>query len=612
MNKDVFRKLRQMLMEELDLSRELSDKEILDVIDELILNQIKDVRLALKEKVQLRQELFYSVRKLDVLQELVDDETVTEIMVNGPDTIFVERAGKLMKWHKSFTSAEKLEDVIQQIVGKCNRVINESMPIVDARLENGSRVNAVIYPVALNGPILTIRRFPEHPITMEKLIALGSITQECAEFLEKLVKARYSMVIGGGTGSGKTTFLAAMSEYIPKDERLITIEDNAELRIRGIDNLVRLEAKMANMEGAVSVTIRDLIKSALRMRPDRIIVGEVRGGEAMDMLQALNTGHEGSLSTAHANSARDALPMNRSKIGSILNYDLEFSGGTASTITFKDDQKVNDSLEKQVVKAYEKVSKSTSVQSQKVKANNQMVVKSVELNLSQRKQIENTLKKDYKVKSVTTENISSTISNEMQRDAFISVVISAICMLIYIAIRFKDVKFGSSAIIALINDVLVVFAAYSVGRLSVGGTFIACMLTIIGYSINSTIVIFDRIRENLKLQTIRTRDDIKALVNQSISSTLVRTINTSLTTFVMVLALFICGVSSLREFALALMVGVIGGAFSSVFLTGPLWYMMKTRIGSDVIKENQAASQAQPEKITANPNRKKKKKKKRK
>ena len=307
-----------------------------------------------------------------------------------------------------------------------------------------------------------------------------------------------------------------------------------------------------------------------------------------------------------------ALPMNRSKIGSILNYDLEFSGGTASTITFKDDQQVNDSLEKQVVKAYEKVSKSTSVQSQKVKANNQMVVKSVELNLSQRKQIESTLKKDYKVKSVTTENISSTISNEMQRDAFISVVISAICMLIYIAIRFKDVKFGSSAIIALINDVLVVFAAYSVGRLSVGGTFIACMLTIIGYSINSTIVIFDRIRENLKLQTIRTRDDIKALVNQSISSTLVRTINTSLTTFVMVLALFICGVSSLREFALALMVGVIGGAFSSVFLTGPLWYMMKTRIGSDAIKENQAASQAQPEKITANPNRKKKKKKKRK
>ena len=278
MSREIFGRLRQMLMEQLDLSRELSDKEILDVIDELILNQTEGMRLALKEKVRLRQELFYSVRKLDVLQELVDDETVTEIMVNGPDTIFVERAGKLMKWHKSFTSREKLEDVIQQIVGKCNRVVNESMPIVDARLENGSRVNAVIYPVALDGPILTIRRFPEHLITMEKLTSLGSITPECAGFLQKLVQARYSMVIGGGTGSGKTTFLAALSEYIPRDERIITIEDNAELRIRGIDNLVRLEAKMANMAGAASVTIRDLIRSALRMRPDRIIVGEARRG----------------------------------------------------------------------------------------------------------------------------------------------------------------------------------------------------------------------------------------------------------------------------------------------------------------------------------------------
>lgn len=263
--------------------------------------------MPLKEKVQLRQELFYSVRKLDVLQELIEDESVTEIMVNGPDTIFVERGGKLSKWHKSFTSREKLEDVIQQIVGKCNRVVNESMPIVDARLENGARVNAVIYPVALNGPILTIRRFPEHPITMEKLIELGSLSQECAQFLRKLVQARYSMVIGGGTGSGKTTFLAALSEFIPCDERIITVEDNAELRIQGIENLVRLEAKMANVDGGASVTIRELIRTALRMRPDRIIVGEVRGGEAMDMLQALNTGHEGSLSTAHANSSRDML-----------------------------------------------------------------------------------------------------------------------------------------------------------------------------------------------------------------------------------------------------------------------------------------------------------------
>lgn len=307
MSRETFRKLRGMLMEQMDLSRELTDGEILDIIDELILSQMRESCTALKEKVQLRQELFYSVRKLDVLQELIEDESVTEIMVNGPEAIFVERAGKLTRWHKSFTSREKLEDVIQQIVGKCNRVVNESMPIVDARLENGARVNAVIYPVALNGPILTIRRFPEHPITMEKLIELGSLSMECAQFLHKLVQARYSMVIGGGTGSGKTTFLAALSEFIPGDERIITVEDNAELRIQGIDNLVRLEAKMANVDGGTSVTIRDLIRTALRMRPDRIIVGEVRGGEAMDMLQALNTGHEGSLSTAHANSSRDML-----------------------------------------------------------------------------------------------------------------------------------------------------------------------------------------------------------------------------------------------------------------------------------------------------------------
>ena len=306
MSNDHFRKLRQLLMEKLDLARELSDQEILEQIDDLILNGMRESALSLKEKVQLRQELFYSVRKLDVLQELIEDDSVTEIMVNGPESIFVERAGKLKKWEKGFTSREKLEDVIQQIVGRCNRVVNESMPIVDARLENGARVNEVIRPVALNGPILTIRRFPDTPITMEKLIALGSLPRECAEFLETLVKARYSMVIGGGTGSGKTTFLGALSNYIPKDERLITIEDNAELKIQGVQNLVRLEAKMANVDGGTSITIRDLIRTALRMRPDRIVVGEVRGGEAVD-IKALNTGHEGSLSTAHANSAVDML-----------------------------------------------------------------------------------------------------------------------------------------------------------------------------------------------------------------------------------------------------------------------------------------------------------------
>lgn len=287
MSRETFQSLRMLLMEKLDLARELTDEEILEEIDTLILERMRDSCLSLKEKVQLRQELFHSVRKLDVLQELIEDETVTEIMVNGPDAIFVERAGKLSRWEKTFTSGEKLEDVIQQIVGKCNRVVNESMPIVDARLENGARVNAVIRPVALNGPILTIRRFPDTPITMEKLIALGSLPAECAEFLKTLVRARYSMVIGGGTGSGKTTFLGALSNFIPSDERLITIEDNAELKIQGIENLVRLEAKMANTEGATSVTIRDLIKTALRMRPDRIVVGEVRGGEAVDMLQAL-------------------------------------------------------------------------------------------------------------------------------------------------------------------------------------------------------------------------------------------------------------------------------------------------------------------------------------
>lgn len=320
MGKENFQMLRKQLMEKLDLFRELSDEEILDAIDDLILHTKREACISLKEKVELRQELFYSVRKLDVLQELIDDNSVTEIMVNGPESIFVERNGMLSKWNKSFTSKEKLEDVIQQIVGKCNRVVNESMPIVDARLENGARVNAVIAPVALNGPILTIRRFPDKPITMERLISLGSLTEECAAVLEKLVQARYSIVIGGGTGSGKTTFLGALSNYIPKDERIITIEDNAELKLQGIANLVRLEAKMANVEGGVSIGIRDLIKSALRMRPDRIVVGEVRGGEAVDMLQALNTGHDGSLSTAHANSSRDML--SRLETMTLMGVDL--------------------------------------------------------------------------------------------------------------------------------------------------------------------------------------------------------------------------------------------------------------------------------------------------
>lgn len=322
MSRETFQSLRMLLMEKLDLARELTDEEILEEIDTLILERMRDSCLSLKEKVQLRQELFHSVRKLDVLQELIEDETVTEIMVNGPDAIFVERAGKLSRWEKTFTSGEKLEDVIQQIVGKCNRVVNESMPIVDARLENGARVNAVVRPVALNGPILTIRRFPDTPITMEKLIALGSLPAECAEFLKTLVRARYSMVIGGGTGSGKTTFLGALSNFIPSDERLITIEDNAELKIQGIENLVRLEAKMANTEGATSVTIRDLIKTALRMRPDRIIVGETRDGAVVSLLSAMSTGHEGSMSTGHANSPENLVNV---RIPTMMEMDKDSS-----------------------------------------------------------------------------------------------------------------------------------------------------------------------------------------------------------------------------------------------------------------------------------------------
>ena len=302
-----FDSLREKLMDLLEEHGDAEDDEIRAMIDDLVLADSGERRLSVTERLNLGRELFYSVRRLDILQDLIDDKSVTEIMVNGPDCIYVEQNGKIRKWERAFTSREKLEDVIQQIVGKCNRVVNEQNPIVDARLSDGSRVNAVIAPIALDGPILTIRQFPEEPITMEKLIRSGSITKEAAEDLRVLVAAGYSMIIGGGTSAGKTTFLNALSNAIPKDERIITIEDNAELQIQGIGNLVRLEAKSANTEGGRSITIRDLIKSALRMRPDRIIVGEVRSGEAVDMLQAFNTGHDGSLCTIHANSCQDML-----------------------------------------------------------------------------------------------------------------------------------------------------------------------------------------------------------------------------------------------------------------------------------------------------------------
>lgn len=299
--------LKEKLIESIDYSRESSDEEIRELIDGMLVRESRERPISLTERKRLRKELFHAVRKLDVLQELVDDPQITEIMINGPDRIFIERAGKILESGLHFDSGEKLQNVIQQIVSDCNRVVNEASPIVDARLENGARVNVVLNPVALNGPIVTIRRFPDQPITMEDLVRFGSLTEEVCEWLGGLVKAKYNIFISGGTGSGKTTFLNALSDYIPKEERIITIEDSAELQIRNVRNLVRMETRNENVEGCREITIRDLIKTSLRMRPDRIIVGEVRGGEAFDMMQCLNTGHDGSMSTGHANSSRDML-----------------------------------------------------------------------------------------------------------------------------------------------------------------------------------------------------------------------------------------------------------------------------------------------------------------
>ena len=285
----------------------MEDQEIYRQIDDLILEETRNRYVSLRRKEALRTELFNSIRKLDILQELIDDDSVTEIMVNGTEGIFLERNGRLLCWEKKITSKEKLEDMVQQIAGRCNRIVNESVPVADARLSDGSRVSLVLPPVALNGPVITIRRFPKNPIHMDRLVELGAVTTEAAAFLRALVRSGYNIFISGGTGSGKTTFLNALSDFIPKEERIITIEDNAELQIQGAENLVRLEARQANTEGKNSVTIRDLIKASLRMRPDRIVVGEVRGEEALDMIQSMNTGHDGSLSTGHANSPRDML-----------------------------------------------------------------------------------------------------------------------------------------------------------------------------------------------------------------------------------------------------------------------------------------------------------------
>lgn len=299
--------IKEKVIEKLDLGQDTSDETIMELIDQQIELEPEVEYLTVRERIRIQRDIFNAIRRLDVLQELVENKKITEIMINGPKDIFVEEAGSIRKWNKEFESKEKLEDVVQQIVSRANRIVNEANPIVDTRLEDGSRVNVVLPPVALNGPIVTIRKFPEKTMTMEDLLAYGSLPKEVAFFLEKLVRAKYNIFISGGTGSGKTTFLNVLSNYIPKDERIITIEDSAELQIKNIPNLVKLETRNANVEGKNEISIRDLIKSALRMRPDRVVVGEVRDAAAIDMLSALNTGHDGSLSTGHANSPEDML-----------------------------------------------------------------------------------------------------------------------------------------------------------------------------------------------------------------------------------------------------------------------------------------------------------------
>ena len=300
--------LHEKILTQTDMSKEIEDETLVEIIHKVLAEEEEENEYSsLKEKVHIGKELFNAFRKLNILQELIEDDEITEIMINGVQNIFIEKEGRITKLDKRFISRQKLEDVIQQIVAGANRLVNEASPIVDARLEDGSRVNVVLYPIALNGPIVTIRKFPKEAITMEKLVKWKSIDREVCDFLKELIVAKYNIFISGGTGSGKTTFLNALSQYIPKEERIITIEDNAELQIMEIANLVRLEARNANIGGVGEISIRDLIKTALRMRPTRIIVGEIRGTEAIDLLQAMNTGHQGNLSTGHSNSAEDML-----------------------------------------------------------------------------------------------------------------------------------------------------------------------------------------------------------------------------------------------------------------------------------------------------------------
>ena len=304
--RSLYKSIREEIMYEISGSGDLQDTELLRIIDGYLEQKARTRFLDLGTRMELRNELYNSFKKLDVLQELLDDHLITEVMINSPDEIFVERQNRMIRWDGSFESEDKLEDIIQQIVSRINRRVNTASPIVDARLEDGSRVHIVLPPVALKGPTMTIRKFPE-PIGMDRMVESGTITKEAADFLKELVRCGYNIVISGGTSSGKSTFLNALTEYVPAEERVITIEDSAELQIRHIPNLVRLETRDASSDGQGAITMAMLIKASLRMRPDRVIVGEVRGAEALDMLTACNTGHDGSLSTGHANSSKDML-----------------------------------------------------------------------------------------------------------------------------------------------------------------------------------------------------------------------------------------------------------------------------------------------------------------
>ena len=323
MEQEIKNEMKQRILAELDMSQEIDDMEVRRLVDQCIMEYKGTTELPLPARIKLRKELFNTVRRMDVLSDFLEDESVTEIMINGYDNIFIERSGRVYKVDQTFENEERLASIIQQIVAGCNRIVNEAVPIVDARLADGSRVNVVLPPISLNGPTMTIRKFPKEKMTMERLIEVGALSEDAAEFLKRLVKARYNIFVSGGTGAGKTTFLNALSDYIPQQERVITIEDSAELQLKNVVNLVRLESRNSNVEGTNAVTIRELIKSSLRMRPDRVIVGEVRDAAAIDMLAAMNTGHDGSLSTGHANSSGDMITRLESMVLMGMELPLE-------------------------------------------------------------------------------------------------------------------------------------------------------------------------------------------------------------------------------------------------------------------------------------------------